>query len=59
MPQATPNTELLEQLAALIATRGVTPVIDRRFDLEHAADAIDYLESEHARAKVVITVTKP
>ncbi len=59
MPQATPNTELLEQLAALIATREVTPVIDRRFDLEHAADAIDYLESEHARAKVVITVTKP
>ena len=36
-----------------------SPVIDRRFDLEQAADAIDYLEGEHARAKVVITVTHP
>ncbi len=59
VPQAAPNTEVLEQLAALIAAGKVTPVIDRRFDLEHAADAIDYLESEHARAKVVITVTHP
>ena len=59
VPQAAPNTEVLEQIAALIAAGKVTPVIDRRFDLEHAADAIDYLETEHARAKVVITVTHP
>lgn len=57
VPQAAPNTEVLEQIAALIVAGKVTPVIDRRFDLEHAADAIDYLEREHARAKVVITVT--
>jgi NADPH:quinone reductase-like Zn-dependent oxidoreductase len=59
VPQAAPNTEVLEQIAALIAAGKVTPVIDRRFDLEHAADAIDYLETEHARAKVIITVTHP
>lgn len=59
VPQATPHTAVLEQLAALIAAGKVTPTIDRRFDLEHAADAIDYLETEHARAKVVITVRHP
>jgi len=59
VPQAAPHTEVLEQIAALLAAGKVTPVIDRRFDLEHAADAIDYLETEHARAKVLITVTHP
>lgn len=59
VPKAAPNTEVLEQMAALISAGKVTPVIDRRFDLNHAADAIDYLETEHARAKVVITVTHP
>lgn len=59
VPQAAPTTEVLEQLAALIAAGTVTPVIDRRFDLAHTADAVDYLEREHARAKVVITVTHP
>ncbi|MCC6495899.1 MAG: NAD(P)-dependent alcohol dehydrogenase [Propionibacteriaceae bacterium] len=59
VPQAAPNTEVLEQIAALIAAGKVTPIIERRFDLAHAADAIDYLETEHARAKVVITVMHP
>jgi hypothetical protein len=31
-------------------------VIDRRYGLEQAADAIRYLEAGHARAKVVISV---
>jgi hypothetical protein len=34
-------------------------MIDRRFPLEQAADAIRYLETEHARAKVVINVAGP
>lgn len=59
VPQSVPTTEVLEQIAALIAAGKVTAVIDRRFDLEHAADAIDHLEREHARAKVLITVTHP
>jgi hypothetical protein len=33
----------------------VTPVIDRRFPLENAADAIRYMETEHTSGKVVLT----
>ncbi|BBH71798.1 NADPH:quinone reductase [Actinoplanes sp. OR16] len=46
----------LTALAALVAGGTVKPVIDRTFPLPAAADAIRYLETEHARAKVVITV---
>jgi NADPH:quinone reductase-like Zn-dependent oxidoreductase len=34
----------------------VNPVIDRSYPLSQAADAIRYVEREHARAKVVITM---
>ena len=34
----------------------LTPVIDRTFPLAAAADAIRYVETEHARAKVIISV---
>ncbi len=34
----------------------VTPVIDRTFPLVDVPAAIRYLETEHARAKVVITI---
>ncbi|HEY7473651.1 MAG TPA: NAD(P)-dependent alcohol dehydrogenase [Vicinamibacterales bacterium] len=34
----------------------VTPVVDRRYRLSEAAEAIRYLEQGHARGKVVITV---
>jgi NADPH:quinone reductase-like Zn-dependent oxidoreductase len=33
----------------------VTPVIDRRYKLSEAAEAVRYLEQGHARGKVVIT----
>mgnify|MGYP001826981188 CR=1 FL=1 len=46
----------LAALAELLATGEVTPVIDRRYSLSEAADAIRYLEGGHARGKVVITV---
>ncbi|MGC4803738.1 NAD(P)-dependent alcohol dehydrogenase [Micromonospora sp. DT233] len=49
--------------AANLATLGeladggaLTPVIDRSYPLARTADAIRYVETEHARAKVVITV---
>lgn len=58
VPRAVPDTEVLQHLAGLIEAGQVTAVIDRRFDLEHAPEAIEYLEREHARAKVVIT-TQP
>jgi NADPH:quinone reductase-like Zn-dependent oxidoreductase len=46
----------LETLAAMAAEGRVRPVIDRTFSLVEAADAIGYLEGEHARAKVVIAI---
>lgn len=54
-PQAAPGQDLLARIADLAATGQVVPVIDRRFRLEDAADAIRYMEVQHARGKVVIT----
>jgi hypothetical protein len=34
----------------------LNPVIDRRYVLDHVADAIRYQETFHARGKVVLTV---
>ncbi|MEU0466275.1 NAD(P)-dependent alcohol dehydrogenase [Amycolatopsis sp. NPDC006131] len=50
------NRELLTALSELIEAGRVEPVIDRDFPLEKTAEAIRYLETEHARAKVVITL---
>lgn len=54
-PQALPDAGRLARIAGLAASGEVVPVIDRRFRLEDAADAIRYMELEHARGKVVIT----
>ena len=54
-PQAVPEADQLHGIAGQVAAGVLTPVIDRRFSLEEAADAIRYLETEHPRAKVVIT----
>ena len=43
-------------LADLMQSAKVTPVIDRTYKLNDAADALRYLEQGHARGKVVITV---
>ena len=43
-------------LKELIEAKEVTPVIDRRYKLIEAADAIRYLKAGHARGKVVIAV---
>ena len=59
VPQARPTTALLEALADL-AQRGVlVPVIDRVFPLDDGADAVTYVETEHARGKVVIVMPPP
>jgi NADPH:quinone reductase-like Zn-dependent oxidoreductase len=47
------NLATLRQLAE---AGTVSPVIDRAYPFAEAAEAIRYLEVEHARAKVVITV---
>jgi NADPH:quinone reductase-like Zn-dependent oxidoreductase len=43
-------------LKDLVEAGKVTPVIDRRYALSEVPDAIRYLETMHARAKVIITV---
>ncbi len=43
-------------LADLLATGQVTPVIDRPYPLDEAADALRYVGAGHTRGKVVVTV---
>jgi NADPH:quinone reductase-like Zn-dependent oxidoreductase len=52
---AKPSKENLAALRELAESGKVAPVIDRTYPLSEAAEAIRYLEVEHARAKVVIT----
>jgi NADPH:quinone reductase-like Zn-dependent oxidoreductase len=51
-----PSRPVLAELRELIEAGKVTPVIDRTYPLDEVPAAIRYLETEHARAKVVITV---
>jgi NADPH:quinone reductase-like Zn-dependent oxidoreductase len=46
----------LATLATLMQSGKLTPVIDRRYKLSEAAEALRYLEAGHARGKVVLTV---
>jgi NADPH:quinone reductase-like Zn-dependent oxidoreductase len=50
------NADTLAALRELIESGKVLPAIDRTFTLAEVPAAIRYLEVEHARAKVVITV---
>ena len=50
------HREDLEEMAELVETGKVKPVIDRCYPLSEVPDAIRYLETMHARAKVVITI---
>jgi NADPH:quinone reductase-like Zn-dependent oxidoreductase len=51
-----PGSENLAALRELIESGAVVPVVDRTYQLSEVPEAIRYLEVEHARAKVVITV---
>jgi NADPH:quinone reductase-like Zn-dependent oxidoreductase len=50
------NKDDLASLGTLMQSGKVTPVIDRRYKLSEAAEALRYLEKGHARGKVVLTV---
>jgi NADPH:quinone reductase-like Zn-dependent oxidoreductase len=56
MMLATMNKDDLATLGELMQSGKITPVIDRRYKLSEAADALRYVEKGHARAKVVLTV---
>ena len=56
VPQARPTTAGLEEIADLARKGALVPVIDRRFTLGEAADAVRYVETEHPRGKVVIVM---
>lgn len=53
---AEPSSGNLATLRELIENGKVTPIIDRTFPLSQTAEAIRYMEVEHARAKIAITV---
>jgi NADPH:quinone reductase-like Zn-dependent oxidoreductase len=53
-----PTNEHLEILKTLLEDSKVVPVIDRRYPLRETAEAIGYVETGHARGKVVITMPK-
>ncbi len=57
VPQAVPDADALERVAQLVAAQQLRPVIDRRFRLEDAADAIRYMETEHTSGKVILTTS--
>lgn len=51
-----PGREEINFLKGLLESRKVVPTIDRRYPLQRLAEAIGYVETGHARAKVVITI---
>lgn len=50
------SSDDLAILADLVETGKVTPVIDRTYPLSEVPQAFRYLETGHARAKIVITI---
>ena len=51
-----PWTAHLGRLAELCRTGQLTPIIDARYPLEAAADAIRHMETTHTTGKVIVTV---
>ena len=50
------NRDDLDWFAGAMQSGNVTPVIDRRYPLAQAADAMRYLETGRARGKVIVTM---
>jgi NADPH:quinone reductase-like Zn-dependent oxidoreductase len=50
------NTADLDALGEMVATGKVKPVLDRSYPLAETADAIRYVETGHARGKVIVAV---
>lgn len=54
--RAVENADDLRALAELVQAGSLRPVIDRRFTLAEAADAMRYVEEGRAAGKIVVTV---
>jgi len=52
---AKPSAENLATLRSMAEARTLIPAIDRTYPLAEAAEAMRYVETEHARAKVILT----
>lgn len=50
------NGRQLEQIADLLASEIIKPIVDKIFPFEQTNDAFDYMESGHAKGKVVVKV---
>ena len=50
------NKDDLAVLGGLMQSGKVTPAIDRTYKLNETAEALRYLETGHARGKVVLTI---
>jgi NADPH:quinone reductase-like Zn-dependent oxidoreductase len=59
VPRAEQTPQSLAELRELIESGRLRPAIDRTYPLAETPAAIEYLETEHARAKVVITICAP
>jgi NADPH:quinone reductase-like Zn-dependent oxidoreductase len=51
-----PNKEEINFLKGLLESRQIVPAIDRQYSLEQLPEAISYVETGHAIAKVVVTL---
>ncbi len=49
-----PNAQQLTQIAELLETRAIRPLVDKVFKFSEVREAFDYLESGHAVGKIVI-----
>jgi NADPH:quinone reductase-like Zn-dependent oxidoreductase len=58
MPTAHANQPDLQTLRDLLEAGKIVPVIDRCYPLSETAEAIRYLETGHARGKVIVSVAK-
>jgi NADPH:quinone reductase-like Zn-dependent oxidoreductase len=52
------SQEDLNILRGMLESGKVVPVIDRRYPLEEAPEAVRYLGTGHARAKIIVTVQR-
>jgi NADPH:quinone reductase-like Zn-dependent oxidoreductase len=53
-----PNKRDLEEIAELVKSGKIRPIIDRSYELAETAEALRYIEDGHARGKVVVTVAE-